>query len=93
MDWRLFATLSEAAGGNEVAVSVDAADPTVRDAFDALLAAEPALADEVLDENGELYDHVRLLHDGVDPFAEAEGFDTPIRADDELALFPPVSGG
>jgi molybdopterin synthase sulfur carrier subunit len=91
MEWRLFATLAEAAGDTEVAVDADG--DTVGDAFDALLAAYPALEAEVLDAEGDLASHVRLLHEGRDPFAEAEGFDTPVAEGDELALFPPVSGG
>jgi len=92
MHWKLFATLAETAGGREVAVDVDG-DTTVGDAFEALLAANPELEAEVLDEDGDLYDHVRLLHEGEDPFAQAEGFETPVAEGDELALFPPVSGG
>lgn len=92
MEWRLFATLAEAAGDTEVSVDVDG-DATVGDAFDALLETRPALEAEVLDDDGELACHVRLLHEGRDPFAEAEGFDTPLDDGDELALFPPVSGG
>jgi len=92
MHWRLFATLAEAAGDTEVEVNVESGG-TVGDAFDALLAAHPALEDEVLDDDGDLYEHVRLLHEGQDPFSAAEGFDTTVATDDELALFPPVSGG
>jgi molybdopterin synthase sulfur carrier subunit len=90
MHWRLFATLAEAAGEDEVAVDGAA---TLREAFDALLAAHPDLEAEVLDEEGALYDHVRLLVDGSDPFATAEGWETALDDDAELALFPPVSGG
>jgi len=92
MRWRLFATLAEAAGDTEVAVDVGPG-ATVGDAFDALLDAQPDLESEVLDDDGELYDHVRLLHEGRNPFDEADGFDTPVDDGDELALFPPVSGG
>jgi molybdopterin synthase sulfur carrier subunit len=91
MEWRLFATLAEAAGDTEVDVDVEPG-ATVGDAFDALLSAAPELEDEVLDD-GELAEHVRLLHEGRDPFVEAEGFETPVEEGDELALFPPVSGG
>jgi len=92
MHWRLFATLAEAAGDTEVEVDAENG-ATVGDAFDALLAAHPALEEEVLDDDGDLYDHVRLLHEGRDPFSAADGFDTTVEAGDELALFPPVSGG
>ncbi|WP_123534899.1 ubiquitin-like small modifier protein 1 [Halosimplex salinum] len=92
MHWRLFATLAETAGDTEVEVDVDAG-ATVGDAFDALLETYPALEDEVLDEDGDLYEHVRLLHEGRDPFSEEDGFETVLEDGDELALFPPVSGG
>ena len=92
MRWRLFATLAEAAGDTEVAVDVEPG-ATVGDAFEALLDAHPALEGEVRDENGALYDHVGRLNEGHDPFTEADGFDTTVEAGDELALFPPVSGG
>jgi molybdopterin synthase sulfur carrier subunit len=91
MEWRLFATLAETAGDTEVAVDVEPG-ATVGEAFDALLSAHPELEDELLSE-GELADHVRLLHEGRDPFVEADGFETTVEAGDELALFPPVSGG
>ena len=90
MRWRLFADLAEAAGGRELDVEAgDAA--TVGEALDALLDAHPALAARVLDDDGDLRDHVNLLHAG-EPVGE-EGLATPVAEDDELALFPPVSGG
>ena len=92
MEWRLFATLSEAAG--EERVTLDIGDEaTLREAFDALLEAHPALASELLDDEEALYDHVRLLVDGADPFAQAEGWETLVDSETEIALFPPVSGG
>lgn len=90
MHWRLFATLAETAGEDEV--SIEDAE-TVGDALSALLTAHPDLEDEILAEDGTLLDHVRLLHEGEDPFAAGEGLDTPVADGDELALFPPVSGG
>jgi molybdopterin synthase sulfur carrier subunit len=92
MRWKLFATLAETAGTDSVTVSVEADDPTLQAAFDALLASHPELESDVLDEEGDLYDHIRLLCDGADPFREREGWETTV-PDAELALFPPVSGG
>jgi molybdopterin synthase sulfur carrier subunit len=92
MEWRLFATLAEAAGGDTVTVGIDG-EATLREAFDALLEANPDLEPEVLDEDEQLYDHVRLLVDGEDPFRSADGWETVVDEGTELALFPPVSGG
>jgi len=91
MEWRLFATLAEAAGDDAVTLDM-AGEATLREAFDALLEAHPALEPEILDEDEQLYDHVRLLVDGKDPF-QGEGWTTVVDEDTELALFPPVSGG
>lgn len=91
MQWTLFATLSEAAGDSEIPVDSDPA--TLRDAFDNLVESNPDLATEVLDDDGELHEHVRVLVDGDDPFLEGDGWDTRLDSGAELALFPPVSGG
>jgi molybdopterin synthase sulfur carrier subunit len=93
MRWKLFATLSETAGDNVLEISVDADEPTLRDAFDALLATHPDLESQVLDEEGQLQDHLRILCNGEDPFHSAAGWETNISAADELAMFPPVTGG
>jgi molybdopterin synthase sulfur carrier subunit len=92
MEWRLFATLAEAAGTKRVEVDAGAGD-TFGDAFEQLLEAHPELEDEVLDDEGELRDHIRVLRNENNPFVSDEGYDTVLEAGDELALFPPVSGG
>ncbi|SEN09217.1 ubiquitin-like small archaeal modifier protein (SAMP) [Halorientalis persicus] len=92
MEWKLFANLKEVVGQSEVAVDVQPG-ATFGDALDALLESHPELADEVLNDDGELRDHIRVLHNGDNPFVSAEGRDTELEAGDELALFPPVSGG
>lgn len=91
MDWKLFADLAEAAGESDPAVDAAGAE-TVGEALDALLDAYPALAARVLDEDGNLRGHVNLLRNGQS-VRDDEGLDTPVDEDDELALFPPVSGG
>jgi len=87
MEWKLFADLAEVAGDDRVDVTVPA-DATVEDALGALLDERPALRNRVLDDDGTLYDHVNLLRNGADATL-AESID----GGDELALFPPVSGG
>lgn len=86
MQWKLFADLAEVAGTDQPTVETDAA--TVGEALSALLEAYPALADRVTDDDGALREHVNLLREG-----EPATLNTPVEPDDELALFPPVSGG
>ena len=93
MRWKLFATLAETAGDNVVEVPVEAPEPTLRDAFDALLDTYPELEGQTVDGDGALQEHIRLLCDGEDPFRAADGWETDLSDGTELALFPPVSGG
>lgn len=86
--WKLFADLAEAAGTEEPSVETDV--ETVGEALDALLEAYPTLADRVTTDDGTLKDHINLLQNGE---SVSEGLATPVDSDDELALFPPVSGG
>lgn len=90
MEWKLFADLREVAGDRTIDVDVEPGD-TVGDALDALLAARPALEDRVM-EDGEVADHVNVLRNGENVLHEG-GLDTELTEGDELALFPPVSGG
>ncbi|WP_181686253.1 ubiquitin-like small modifier protein 1 [Halorhabdus salina] len=89
--WKLFATLGEAAGDTEVTVTVSD-DATVAKALDSLFEKYPAVAEEARAENGSIYEHVRTLHEGEDVENPLDS-DRGVAAGDELALFPPVSGG
>lgn len=93
MRWKLFATLAETAGDNELDVTIEADEPTLRDAFEALLATEPELESQVLAEDGSLQEHIRLLCDGEDPFHDGDGWEMSVANAQELAIFPPVTGG
>lgn len=92
MRWKLFANLAETAGEKEVEVPVEPGD-TFGDAVDALLEEHPELREEILDDTGNLRDHIRVLRNDHNPFVSGEGWDTVLEEGDELALFPPVSGG
>ncbi len=90
MEWKLFADIAEIAGDRVVDVDVAPGD-TVGDALDELLATHPALRDRVL-EDGDVADHINVLHNGRNVHHE-DGLETTVDTGDELALFPPVSGG
>ncbi|MFB6198573.1 MAG: ubiquitin-like small modifier protein 1 [Halobacteriaceae archaeon] len=85
MRWRLFADLAEIVGDREVRLTVEG--ETVADALDGLLKRHPELEDRIF-EDQRLADHVNLLQNGEDAT-----MDDGIDEGDELALFPPVSGG
>ena len=90
MEWKLFADLAETAGEKRVAVELQG-EATVADALEALFEAHPALRDRVL-EDGKPADHLNLLVDGED-VSGLDGVETRVDSAEELALFPPVSGG
>ncbi len=92
MEWKLFADLAEHAGDRHVTVDVDPGE-TVGVALDALFEDRPALADRVLDDDGELRSQINVLRNGKDVKSQEDGLETELEAGDELALFPPVSGG
>lgn len=92
MQWKLFANLAETAGEREVEVAVEPGQ-TFREALDALFAVHPELEPEIVDEDGEIHEHIRVLRNGENPFVKQDGYETVLAAGDELALFPPVSGG
>ncbi|MFC4248659.1 ubiquitin-like small modifier protein 1 [Natribaculum luteum] len=91
MEWKLFADLAEYAGDRHVAVDAEPGE-TVGDALEDLLEDRPALADRVL-EDGELRSQINVLRNGKDVQSQENGLETELEDDDELALFPPVSGG
>lgn len=92
MRWKLFANLAETAGQREVEVDVEPGD-TFGDAVNALLETHPELREEVLDEDGDLREHIRVLRNSHNPFVRDDGYETVLEEGDDLAMFPPVSGG
>lgn len=89
MHWKLFADLAEVAGTRET--EIDGDPETVGEALEDLLATYPNLESRVLDGD-DLRTDVNVLRNGQN-VAPGEGLAAPVDADDELALFPPVSGG
>lgn len=93
MEWQLFADLSDVAGTDRVVVDVPDESPTLRDAVDALVDDRPALESRVLDADGSLHSHVNVVVNGEAVDTAGDGLETTVQAGDELAMFPPVSGG
>ena len=90
MQWKLFADLRDVAGDRHVEVDVGPG-ASVAEALAALLEARPALRERVTGEDGELEAHVNVYRNGE--ALGREDLETAVADGDELALFPPVSGG
>ena len=92
MHWKLFADLAEITGEREVDVPVGSNEPTIAEALAALIERYPELEPRVYTDDGEIEPHLNLLQNGENISADG-GLSTPVSEGDELALFPPVSGG
>ncbi|ELZ06235.1 MoaD family protein [Natrialba chahannaoensis JCM 10990] len=91
-EWKLFADLAERAGDKQVTVDASAGD-TVDDALVELVEDRPAVGDRVLTDDGDLRSQINVMRNGTNVLVEEEGLETELEEGDELALFPPVSGG
>lgn len=91
MDVKLFANLAESAGTRIVPVEPGHAG-TVGEAIDAVCASHPDLREEVFDGDGRPHDHINILLNGTN-VVHADGLEEAVDPADEIAIFPPVSGG
>jgi molybdopterin synthase sulfur carrier subunit len=84
---KLFANFREAAGEKEV----DLAATTVKELLNNLVKKFQNL-EPLIFEDGELRDYVHIMVNGRH-VNHLEGLDTPLKENDTVAIFPPVSGG
>jgi len=91
-EWKLFADLAELAGDKHVTVSADAGD-SVGDALEQLIDDRPDLERRIFTDDREIRSQINVLRNGTNVLVEEDGLATELDADDELAIFPPVSGG
>ena len=66
---------------------------TVRQVLALIVARFPALRDELLDRDGQLYPWIPLYVNGRNPRLWADGLDRLIGTDDVLSIFSPISSG
>ena len=75
----------------ETEVALDSRFASIGDALDSLWKLHPALRDRVLNEQGEIRQHVNVFV-GSDDVKRLDGLKTALRAD-EIHIFNAVSGG
>ena len=65
---------------------------TVREALNAVFAANPSLRAYILDDQSRLRKHVTIFHNGA-MIADRTTLDIPVSAVDEVYVFQALSGG
>jgi len=83
--------LREFAAGQST-VKIDSPCKTVADALSALWTAYPALRDRILNEQGQLRQHINIFI-GNENIRYTGGLSSPIQDSSEISIVPAVSGG
>ena len=92
MKIKFYATLRDIVGQKEVEFDIDS-ETTVQEMIDLVINKYPRLEQELLDINGNLYQHVHVFVNGRDaPYLE-DALSTQIQDDDKIDIFPAVGGG
>ncbi len=91
MKVNFFATLRRIAGQKTVEFEV-AEGATAQQVLDAILERFPAMREELLDEDGQLFPHVHLFINGRDVPYMPDQMATIIKNGDKIDLFPAVAG-
>jgi sulfur-carrier protein len=73
-------------------VEIHASPATVQEAVEALCAAHPGLRDRLLNEGGQLREHINIFVGDEDIRYTGE-FATPVPPGAAISIFPAVSGG
>ena len=92
MEVNFYATLRDIAGGKTVDIPLEPG-VTAKQVLDAIIYKFPAMEKELLREDGRLYGHVHFFINGRDVQFLEDDFDTEIRPDDMITVFPAVGGG
>ncbi|HEX9029134.1 MAG TPA: ubiquitin-like small modifier protein 1 [Anaerolineales bacterium] len=92
MQVNFYATLRQTVGAKSVDFPLPSGT-TVRQLVAEMIRCYPALQKELMDENGEFYQHVHFFIKGRDATFLDNGFDTPIDANETVGVFPAIGGG
>lgn len=92
MQVNFFATLRQIVGQKTVDIPVNEG-VTVRQLVNEIVHRYPGLEREMLDEHGDLYEHVHVIINGRDFNFLDQGIDTKITSEDQVSVFPAIGGG
>lgn len=92
MKVHFYATLRPIAGQKTIEFDLDEGI-TVQQLLDAVVLRFPEMGDILVDENGQLYQHVHLFINGRDAPLLENAMDYHIKPGDKVDIFPAVGGG
>jgi molybdopterin synthase sulfur carrier subunit len=78
--------------GRQNFLTLDGSPATVSSALEALWKLHPGLRDRIVDEQGEVRQHINIFV-GDEAIRFADGLSTKVPADTEILIVPAVSGG
>lgn len=78
--------------GGRTEFAFDEEHDTVGEALESLWSERSALRDRILNEQGEIRQHVNIFYQGQE-IRRLKGLETPIEPDAEFHIFNAVSGG
>lgn len=78
--------------GGASRVELNASPATAREALEALWRVHPGVRDRVVDEQGQVRQHVNVFV-GDESIRHTGGLDTPLEGPTEVSIVPAVSGG
>jgi sulfur-carrier protein len=73
-------------------VRIDSSPATLRDAFEALCQQCPGIRDRLVNEEGQLREHINIFV-GNEDIRYTGDFSTPLGPEAEISILPAVSGG
>jgi molybdopterin synthase sulfur carrier subunit len=92
MNVNFYATLRQVVGAKSVDFDL-AAGATITQLLEEMFRRYPALRHELVNEQGQLYQHVHIFVNGRDVSFLERGMETPLSEHDSIGVFPAVGGG
>jgi molybdopterin synthase sulfur carrier subunit len=92
MNVNFYATLRQVVSAKSVDFNL-AAGATIAQLLEEMLRCYPALRPELLNEQGQLYQHVHIFVNGRDATFLELGMQTPLAEHDTIGVFPAIGGG
>lgn len=92
MDINFYATLRPIIGQKTINVEMPSGS-TARQLIDLIVTDYPPLREELLDENNNFHNHMKMFINGREVVYLEDQFNYVMRPTDKVDIFPPVGGG